>query len=755
MDTRDAVSRSDDDASFTFHLSGDSPRVQASRVALGSLEFPMVQWTIEEAWSRLYFSEGFRLSAEMSGFRLHERCDGEEGREHLVRLPPQLNKIESMRPSDKTLLVTCAAPHGLWAHEGSGCALRVVEWGPVEIVCSGIGRVSLSELYAAGQLHYETETSFRIPHASCDHVDAGYVHVPTYPSPSHLCDAVSHVLAHLPTRARYELVYRATSNRATLQAIDYPPEAARLELRLYGSGLARLLGYAGPVHERVFTRPAATPDRRTAASDFYSAALADAHEPPLALPSDPFAGWHFVELQPGWYAPAHRPMCTGNPLRLAHEVELALNRMNFQPMDKVPPNMPTGHVLVFTDPAGVHHLCQIYHGTYTAESMAAALETEMTRVAGRSLPGTLFTVEYDASEGRFTFSCEVRDSDGGHVRSAPFGLFLPHPGAVDPRRFGFDNAPLMGCDTYTSPNRAHVPSMQSALLRPPCNRYAVSEIGYQKRLRVETTGSPPLLGVIVGYDIHTYNLRLHTYCASLPYAHGWVPGDVVEVTAVPTPRVQLVQYGETGKWEPAELPRCPLAPRWGASGIVVDPAATAGPRMPNAELVTLTVRVRPTPDLANCVGTVVALRVAVQPANLCFAGVQSVPGRVLGFPDGATQWGVDGSVPSGARLRVPPFVAPAVHVLDHPDYVLMFLSEGKTGTTLQHRHGAFSGAPFAKIVLYPLFREERMLPRDTTLLSGESLAHFTIRFTNPDGTPYRFHNVDFSFALNFFRQLPG
>lgn len=32
-----------------------------------------------------------------------------------------------------------------------------------------------------------------------------------------------------------------------------------------------------------------------------------------------------------------------------------------------------------------------------------------------------------------------------------------------------------------------------------------------------------------------------------------------------------------------------------------------------------------------------------------------------------------------------------------------------------------------------------MLPRETTLLSGESLPTFTLRFANPDGSPYHFH----------------
>ena len=104
------------------------------------------------------------------------------------------------------------------------------------------------------------------------------------------------------------------------------------------------------------------------------------------------------------------------------------------------------------------------------------------------------------------------------------------------------------------------------------------------------------------------------------------------------------------------------------------------------------------------------------------------------------------------NLNLPPFQANAVHSLDHPDYVLLYIEEGKKNLGLQHRSQNNTTTPFAKLVLYPMFREERMLPRDTTLLGSEFLSTFTIKFKNPDGTPYHFHDVDFSFSLNFIRQ---
>ena len=55
------------------------------------------------------------------------------------------------------------------------------------------------------------------------------------------------------------------------------------------------------------------------------------------------------------------------------------------------------------------------------------------------------------------------------------------------------------------------------------------------------------------------------------------------------------------------------------------------------------------------------------------------------------------------------------------------------------------------MVIPVLLEMQINLKDEHQLLSGESLSTFVLRFTNPDGTPYRFHNVDFSFSLNFIK----
>jgi hypothetical protein len=749
MDTRDCTKRDSAAGTFRFRLAGDNPRLQAVKVSLGSLEFPIVQWTVEELWNRIYFCEGYRLQPDSAWLRLGESVDANRlTSETTIHIPLSLNAIVSVRDDvPGWMRVCCEHVHGLWTDEGA-CVIPAIDWGDVEIICSGFGRVSLTLLQRAGKLHYLSATEFLMPSPEKPSKHGGFVHVPTFPSPTALCEVGSHILQHTRTLSRYRVAYDARANRATFEALAYPAEAQTLQVCLHGSPLARMLGYVSNVHERVFNRPGAgrfgAGNPALGGYDFYAEQM---DHPPLRLASETLGGWHFTELTAGWYGPAHRPMCTGNPMRLTDELESCLNRLFFPSPERIPQGTVTAHFLLFKDPTGAMHSCPIYVGRYTAQAICAALETEMTRLAHGSLPGTVFSVDYDVQIRRFTFCCEVADAE--LVRPAPFSLLFHHPASVDASRFGFEPVALYGRDTYTSCKDITVPS-EEGLLRPPCNIYRVSEVGHQKRLRFAPAPLPLLTGLILGYDARAHILRLRMYAGQLPCAHGFAPGDVVHITASP-PTAELFKFSVQDGWTPETANRCPIAPMWGLSGVVVPPSnTTREPRFPNSEQVDLSLRVRPTPDLADCCGMTLGVGSDVQPFNLCFGLTNSLPARSVGFPLGATQWGIDGASLSGT-LRLPPFDAPAVHCLDHPDYVLVYLEEGKTGTSLQHQCGNNTTTPFCKLVLYPLFREERMLPRDTTLLSGESLSHFTLRFTNPDGTPYQFHKVEFSFSLNFVR----
>ena len=743
MDTRDALRRKDGE--FTFRLAGDNPRINAIKVGLGSLEFPMVQWSIEESSNLLYFSEGIVIDADRNALSLVEVSDAAT-HEFNVQVPPCVNEIvEISAKAGDWKAIRTKTPHCLYfANERS--IVSAVDWADVEIVCSSMGRVSLTALDQASKVRYVSETEFWIQHAGpCG--KGGFVSVPTYPSPDALCRIVTRLLAYTQTDADYELVYDASDNRARLCATRYPEGSTTLRLVLYGSPFARLLGYPSSVHSKSFRRPTApqvgAPTEFTLAPEGFNYFGNDASvtSPPLVLPSDPLEGWQPVTLTPGWYMPSHRTLCPGQPLRLPAELEMALNRLYFAVPERIPSGQATAHFLMFTDPAGVVHNCPVYPGKYSPRALARCLETEMTRLAANSLPGTVYTVEFE--DGRFTFGCEVRESST-NVRAAPFSLLFSHPAQFEPTRLGFAASSLHGLDSYTSSHRVMVPTTS--------NVYRVSEIPHQQRLRVHATPPPQLTCVIEHYDTKRSMLRVRTYSGQLPFVHGLRVGAPVILGSVGGTQELYHYSSETGEWAARPYRAAPVHSTWGRSAVVVDSphGDVQKPSLPSGEHLELWLRVKPTPALVDCTGTVLTVQQYVEPFNLCFGLPQSVSHTALGFAAGATQWGVDGAVASG-NMRVPPFEAPAVHNLDHPDYVLIYFDEGKQSTSLQHQRGTSNTCPFAKIVLFPTVREERMLPRETTLLSGESLSTFTLRFRNPDGTPYAFHGAHFSFSLNFVK----
>ena len=733
LDTRDAENV--EEGQFTMQLGGDNPRLRAVKLSLGSLEFPMVQWTIEKEWNRIYYSEGYEIKPDDSFLRIEEITPSTQN-EINCTIPLHLNSIEHWLRRDDWMQVTTKYPHGLWIN-GRKSVLHTIGWGEVEIICSPFGRISLTGLQAANKLIYKSNTEFLIPSTYGNDVIEGfygYLHVPKYPSPFHLCNVINHILLYSVTLTNPHLEYDARTNVASLQSSMYSPDEATLSLRLHGSKLAALLGYRSPLHERRFVRPPqATLLTPRNVNGFGVENAQGGDQPPLVLRSEAFGGWSFVEIEPGWYSPSHRPMCTGTPLRLAQEMEYSLNRLYFPLTERVPQGTCTSHFLMFTDPLGGLHNCPVYVGRYSPKSLSAVLERSMTMMASSNFPGTVFTVDYDTETSRFTCTCEVRKNN--RVESAPFSLVFHHPLQFDPMRIGFAAVQHSGSDHYTSAYPVYL-----APTGTPSNIYKVAEIGHQKRVRIQSAPVSQMTGVITAYNANVSEIIVRTHVGQLPFAHGFRPGDIVRISPSDPTELYTADRDNPDFWEPQKYNSCPVEPSWVKSGVVIQ----------SDDSLQLCIKVRSAAQLGESLNTLIAIQCEVQPFNLCFSLANSIDPSQLGFKPGVVQWGIDGSIPA-YQNKLPPFDAPNVHSLDHPDYVLMYIDEGKKSTTLQHTYGQNNSVCFAKLVLYPMFREERMLPRDTSIMGGESLSRFTVRFTNPNGTPYHFHGVNFSFSLNLIQ----
>ena len=665
--TRDAVCVSE--GSYTFELPPGQLQRGATRVVLASCEFPMVQWTIEPEWCRLWVSEGCHLTPEEATLHLVAYVVGEPEpvAPAALVLPVHVNPIARVRNAGCQLTVTCHHAHGLAA---------VVD-GELRLLGSGAGDIVLN----ATAVEIVDSHTFRCTAPPSLIGAPKTLLVPVAPSPTALC---------------------ARLNAAAIAALPPELEALRFE---YDAAADRIHCEARAAVARTWVRLLQTPLLR----------LCGISSTPLYLGADvtatwatePTRLWTYLQLTPGFYAPCHRSMCTGAPSDFCTELEACANRYYF-PLTEGKP-----HLLVFTDPDGTLLSCIIPPGRYSPQSLCRLLEERMTALAP---VGVSFSVHYD-DEGRVSMACERLWSDGQH--GAVFGVMFHHPESIDARRLGFRQQPLVGAHTYVSPC---CDAPDAARLRSVVR---VADIVGQTRFRVHTAPLPTLTGV---FEVDG-TPRVRTYVEGMPFAHGLQTGDVV----------RLASHRETTLLE-GDFATRPTAVPLPAECTCVVGAECDDPTVLTLEL--------PRIDGLCTAGTCVALVSAPRPWNMHFNKPHTIPPHVIGFPGRAVQWGIDGSVADDEGRLLPPFEAPYSHCLDHPDYVLMTLDES-AGARLGHSYGGESKHVFCKLSLYPLFREERLLPRDTAL-RGDKLVQFTLSFWNPDmRTPYHFHGAHFSFSLAF------
>ena len=430
------------------------------------------------------------------------------------------------------------------------------------------------------------------------------------------------------------------------------------------------------------------------------------------LPSQSGQWFEYTQIPTGFYGPCHRPMCVGQPLPLGPVVEMSLNRYYF-PLLGGNGNGPTSHLFVFTSPDGVIHSCTILPGRYDKKGLASYLEREMTLAVVDS------DVRYRVSvtdDDRWSFSCERKNRN--QWREAIFSIMFHHPMSIEPQRLGFSSQPMSGCSSYVSSR-----VLQS--VDRPLNLIRMSEDVPRKRFRLHAAGIPTMIGVVSDCGS---SLVFRTYVNKKRYSHGLRAGDVVKITSF--------SGSETEDGACSETPHL----LHGVHSCIVQD-------VPDASLLSLRVPSSVASSLSKLNSSVQILS-EVEPWCVHFGKPRSVPAHMVGWPKGGIIWARDGS-----NNGLPPYEAPYVHNLDHPDYVCMTFSE--TGSmNMEHTFGGVTQPIFCKLSLYPLFREERMLPRDTQLMHS-NMASFTISFWNPDMiTPYMFHGAEFSFSLALFSAVP-
>ena len=439
--------------------------------------------------------------------------------------------------------------------------------------------------------------------------------------------------------------------------------------------------------------------------------------PPLnnCISSEAGRWFNFIEIPVGFYGPCHRPMCVGQPLPLGPVMEMSLNRYYF-PLLGGNGNGPSSHLFVFTSPNGSICTCTIPPGRYMKTALASHLEKGMT--AAVEDEGDVQYSVHVTEDDSWTFNCErqVRNE----WKEATFSIMFHHPMSVEPQRFGFSAQPMNGSSSYTSSNVLRTIDGARNLLR-------FGEEVPRKRFRAHAATVPTMIGVACGCKDNVIVFK--TYVNKKIYSNGFLPGDAVRITSF-----------SGAELEDGECSATAVSIRGVHTCIVEeyeDDVSEVALRVPATIASSLAV------DRSS-----VQILSEIEPWCLHFGKKGSIPPHMVGWKRGGVIWGRD-----GGNTGFPPYEAPYIHNLDHPDYICMTFSE-MGGMNFEHTFGGVTRPIFCKLSLYPLFREERMLPRDTQLMQG-NMSSFTLSFWNPDmDTPYMFHGAEFSFSLAFFAAVP-
>lgn len=686
-------------ASYTFEMPLGRLREDAVKVALASCEFPMVQWTIEEEWCRLWMNEGIRLTPENNFIDVVSRAPGdvEPDVPFRIRIPPRLNRIKKIIKYSGEYIVECEEEHGLSA----------LTRGHLRLIGSSGGDAMIH--YSS--ITVESKHTFRVNMENTNSKSEGakYVYVPTIPSHKHLCTALT-AAAKTSLQDGLKMSFRYDGSKDHIVVTCIVP-ILNTHLRILPSPLVTLCGLS--------TYPLRCTD--------YS----------QTCPCEDTSLWDYVEMPAGFYAPCHRPMCVGQPLRFGPELESAVNRFYFPLGGGSTMNGGDGtHMLIFSDPDGHILTCVIPSGRYSPASLGRHLESTMTEIV-RSFDSEVSFSVFVNDTNHFVFSCE-RKVDGKY-KPAVFSLLFNHPLCIDGARLGFGTQPATGSSTYVSPLPTKVLSTEPRRIRTVANIVRVSEISSQKRFRIHSAAPPPMVGVFTKRTKANKSLILmKTFVNKNPFAHGYQAGDVVRIVAYPAHKIGDEENEKNIGATTAALPtEC--------SCLVHELVDENDPCLLALEA--------PKLDGLGDSDTCIQILSEVEPFNMHFAKPRCLPPHLMGFNKGSVLWGVNGTLEDDERQLLPPFEAPNTHCLDHVDYVLMTFSES-SGANFEHSFSGENKLVFCKLSLYPLFREERMLPRDTGLLNN-NMSRFTLSFWNPDmKTPYKFHGAQFSFSLNFVSVVP-
>lgn len=416
-------------------------------------------------------------------------------------------------------------------------------------------------------------------------------------------------------------------------------------------------------------------------------------------------------------------------------------------------NYPTPH-FSFIDACSNCYNVELPYGRYIPTIFASALQDEMNVKAGN----TDYVVKYNSTTDKIEFYT---------LSGLPFTLNFQNPITTSyiiiagqkiaitmAERLGFINTNYSGQNFYTSDQKLNIPtkglyygSNCKKVYRTMNNIYLPVYNVLRKEFGVNPISINPMHGTIAASTNDTaivttsLEYRDTVLPASFqPFAHGLQPEDVVNIyvpstgvtyTVVVSEIVSATQFKiDIGSIDPTLLD--------GSLEVCVSMASNPIANFYFGSFNTTMNSTSSSSSTNNSLGCYGDYNSSSGSINNNIAS--SIPPQILGFEPTARLW---------TSLTSFPYFASGVYNFDPPPYILIQISPNES-RYIQHKYKNDNLTDiFAKLVLYPQFREIRSYDMSQQFSGLKIMNRIHFRILTPTHELYNFHGSDWSSTLIF------
>ena len=749
--------------SFPLDLKASPLKLSTCLMQLGSIELPLSQNNIEGLWNRVYFDEGFRAAVDITVTACPFNAateptlairqlvvsdpDVAAAAPQTVEIPAYLNPILNIAVAGTVATFTTAYNHGLGV-VGTGIAQLPLQWQAwgerVRVISLNTPNQPEDAVTNNATLIIITATTFSLDYAgaaagtpavaaagACP-ANVGFLYAPAIPAPSQLAVVVNVALNESTMAGIIRLDYDHTTNKYSFVRLRGFPTLPgdTFIVNTQGYSLVSSLGFA------------AVAMLKFKSEIIYGAVCAPSNcnqrATTSATPYQLLGGANYC--CEGYIS---IPPCQYSSTDLAAAITAQFNIMYIEcaclgaaPTNPWTPTIGEAAFFVFSTPCGTCVPIALPCGMYTPADLVLFLQTAMNAVVGN----IVYSVSYDAVSEQFTFSAV--DANGAPVNfGLEFASTTPYVGVNVPTTIfaalGFEQRCYRGQSVYRSVVPVHVPNVGcSSSANTTCTPaaqhqarsvYTWAQNACSTRFEVSTCSVPSTTA-----DVDTVATTITT-----THPMGWQACDLVTLTDPVTGDSFTVHI---------------TSPEFGASAF--DGTTWTYFYDPSSAIAGLATQAYCASTEGQPIFNLYFYPLAPGLSGQDYATVpapKSIIPNLIGFELGAYQYALEThpDYASDNFALTPLLVAPNNHAVRYPDYILITLDNVKGSCFVQHRWRD-DNLPnlFAKVILYPNFRLERLYAMRYTAAGTESVSRMHFKVLNSNHTLYQFHKVNWSMTLS-------